>query len=199
MVVETRNPSDFYEITLWYDASYAFVSDDLRAYGTPDALNPYVGCKYRGYGFNIPLGSTIQKVEMGGETKISGFEFQLFGRLSPDNGNTWTPWIGFTQDTSDYMQWIDMTFWLASGWTPEKVNAIESQIGVVRTQAGGGGGEQDLPYTGYLDWFPIRVTYVPVYRFVQNLSVIRDVFSFVYTPIVVPVVPKRRKLLGVGK
>ena len=114
--VETRSPTSTYVIVAgWLNPENAYASDNQRTY--TDVYGAIQG--YKGYGFNIPPGSIINKVEIGleGYVSMSGEEVEV--HYSVDGGSTWTI-AGSVTETSEVLKWFDRT--RDRAWTPSDLS-----------------------------------------------------------------------------
>ena len=121
-IVETRSPTSTYVIVAgWSNPTYAYASDDNRAFSFTD--NAQQG--YGGYGFNIPSGSTIHKVEIGveGYVGFTGEAVEVY--YSVNAGSTWTL-AGTLTDMSEFLKWFDRTGDRA--WTPSDLSDANFRV-----------------------------------------------------------------------
>lgn len=133
----------------WQNAEYAYSSDNTYANSSQ-----LVRQEYAGYGFNLPPNATITKVEVGYEAYTVGNE-GISIVLSVDGGTNWTaayvsPSLGTTDP--DMVSWVDFTS--AASWTASTLSDSNFQSGVTVVRYG-------FRTSGvFLDWLPVRVTYV---------------------------------------
>jgi KaiC/GvpD/RAD55 family RecA-like ATPase len=135
---------------VWIDPTYAYSSDNAYAYTSIDSAIQVYG----NYGFNVPSTASITKVEVGCEAYTETDE-QIGITCSWDNGTNWAIERVLTLETNDpdAVTWVDFTD--ATDWTPEKLSD-ENFLTKVRGIRVGGGSMDDV----YLDWIPVRITYV---------------------------------------
>jgi len=143
----TNSPSS--ESGAWTNPTYAYSSDTNYAETLVD-LAEHV---YGGYGFSIPGGATITKVEVGYEAFTAGGD-GIGITCSWDGGSSWATvnWSGsLTKADPGAPTWVDFTG--ATTWTIDKLsNANFSSKAIYQDAAGGA-------KAVYLDWIPARVTY----------------------------------------
>lgn len=114
MTVVTRNPSATYKDGEWEYPERAYFSNDDRT--VAGAGNETQG--YKGYGFNIPSGAVITKVEIGLEGKISGLTTSIQNGYRVDgNEITSIRYQGcIITETDELLKWLDIT--AEQTWTP---------------------------------------------------------------------------------
>lgn len=133
----------------WGNAEFAYSSDDTYA-----NTSTLVRQEYGGYGFNLPPAANITKVEIGYEAYTVWNE-RISIAFSVDGGILWSaeyvsPWLGMTDP--DVVSWVDFT--TAANWTASILSDSNFLCGVTVVRVGGR--TDDV----FLDWLPVRVTYV---------------------------------------
>jgi hypothetical protein len=131
MPTETRSPTQTTTIVAgWSNPTYAYSSNDQRTdTGTDQAEQ-----EYSGYGFSVPSGAVINKIEVGIEGYCTSPGVDLLTVKTWD-GSSW-----FSLDATanygppDVTQWLDFTN--KTTWTPQKVNQVKTRI-LYKQQAGG--------------------------------------------------------------
>jgi KaiC/GvpD/RAD55 family RecA-like ATPase len=148
--VSTNSPH-LSETGTWTNSDEAFTSNDIYAYTSSNNARQ----EYGFYMFNIPSTATITKVEVGYEAYTSTNE-ELGISLSWNGGSTWateyvTPMLGNADP--DAVTWVD--FSNSTNWTANKLSdsMFLSRMRAIRVGFGMG-------YV-YVDWLPVRVTYIP--------------------------------------
>ena len=146
--VSINSPSSI-PSTVWNNAEDAYSSDNAYA----DTSVPDAQQFYQNYGFSLPSTAIITRVEVGYEAYTDGDE-RIGITLSWDGGITWateqiSPTLGTTDP--DTCTWVDFT--AATNWT---VNKLSNANLITRVRAVIISSRDDI----YLDWFPVRVTYV---------------------------------------
>jgi len=137
----------------WSNKPYAFSSDDNYAYTDIEEATQ----QYGNYGFSVPPAANVTKVEVGYEAYGGGPGDDKIGiTLSWDNGITLateyiSPSLGDTDP--DIVNWLDFTN--ATNWTTDKLSNVNFRTRVKAIR--GNGAKLD---NVFLDWFPVRVTYV---------------------------------------
>jgi KaiC/GvpD/RAD55 family RecA-like ATPase len=144
------NSPSWIQTANWGNATYAYSSDNEYA----SSSNPGNTQEYGNYGFNIPLTANITKVEVGYEAYTTGDE-GIRVALSWDGGGKWTSAYdspSLQGNDSDIVNWVDLT--TAADWTANELSDsnLRSRVTVVKV-----GSKAD---NVFLDWLPIRVTYV---------------------------------------
>jgi KaiC/GvpD/RAD55 family RecA-like ATPase len=144
----TRSPSQVPEI-VWSNPDNAYSSDNN--YGNTSLPSGHQ--KYSGYGIDLPTTALITKVEVGYEAYTQENE-RLGIRVSRDGGTNWSsvytsPILG-TVDTNSVV-WIDFTS--ATNWDSTTLADGNFLTEVAMNNEG-------PPSNVFLDWLPVRVTYV---------------------------------------
>jgi KaiC/GvpD/RAD55 family RecA-like ATPase len=146
----TINSPNLSDMGTWINPELAYVSNDTYAY----AQNPNAQQQYGYYGLNLPSNATITKVEVGCEAYTSTNE-GLGITLSWTDGVGWAtevivPQLGGAD--LDAVTWVD--FSNATDWTASKLSDMEfrTRVRAIRTGMAMG--------TVFLDWIPVRVTYI---------------------------------------
>jgi len=176
MTVVTKSPTQTYVLDKgWLNPERAYASDDDYTLGAISQCRQ----GYKGYGFNIPAGATITKVEIGIEGYITSGGTGLYVSWNADA--TWQ-WLYAQHSMVDILEWIDAT--AETIWTAAKLSDANFRVHI-RWQAGSGcygldcevglweGGlkkvrkvkEGDL-LTGWQDdgtFLPAMVTYVKIH------------------------------------
>lgn len=134
----------------WTNPTYAYADDTNSA----SSIQNHQTHDYSGYGFNL-TGYSITKVEIGFEAWTDGDD-GIGIQVSWDGGIGWSteqefPSIGTSHPADP--TWYDVTS--LTTWTPTLLNDTNFRVRVWQEKAAG----QD---TTYLDWLPVRVTYVAV-------------------------------------
>jgi hypothetical protein len=127
----TRSPSTTYVIVSgWSYPELAYASDDKRAFSSVDRAEQ----GYGGYGFQIPEGSAINKVEIGieGYIALSGESISVY--YSVDGGSTWTL-AGSITNTSEALTWFDRT--ADRAWTPAMLSDTNFRVKIRSTVPAG--------------------------------------------------------------
>lgn len=136
----------------WTNPTYAYMTDDLRAYADDNALQVYGG-----FGFTTTSWSGVSKVEIGVERRAASlggtFDDTIKIEVSNNGGTSWsaTSASEVVSYTSDKFTWFDFT--AAYAWTPAFVGNIAVRISYVR-----GSGVEDRMQ---VDWVTVRVTPTP--------------------------------------
>jgi hypothetical protein len=147
---DTKSPSALGSGGNWSNPTYAYASDNLYANASSDNLVQ----PYRNYGFNIPSGSTITKVEVGYEAYTTkGGSLNI--TCSWNNGFTWVPaQTSSSLETNDpnIVVWFDFTS--VTSWTIDKLSDANFLTRARPVKLVGGS-------IACLDWLPVRVTYTP--------------------------------------
>ncbi len=118
-------------------------------------------CAYTTFGFSIPAGSTITKVELGDESYGLGNDRWTL-TLSWDGGTSWCAGVTTPQlPASDPNSYTFYDFTSCRAWTPAEVNNIASRF--THTVAG-------TADTDYLDANVARVSYIPPGNYQANIQ-----------------------------
>ncbi|MEM5867951.1 MAG: hypothetical protein QXG39_08545, partial [Candidatus Aenigmatarchaeota archaeon] len=132
----TSSPSA-YTSCGWTNPTYAYSSDDLRAYASPSSSLPNITCIYYNYNFNIPQNAKITKVEVGSEWYTTNPTYEnYFVYVSWNAGLNWYI-LEFLDQSSEALAWKDFT--LVTSWTPDKLNNTNFRVKVEATYSVGGG------------------------------------------------------------
>ena len=127
--VITKSPSSTRTIVSgWNYPTRAYTSDNSRTYSSTNNAEQ----EYAGYGFNIPSGATIEKVEVGAEWYTTSASDETF-YVKVLKGGSWYTYT-LPDQTSESLYWKDVT---GSGWTPEQVNNIKTRIRLYKSSEGG--------------------------------------------------------------
>ncbi len=145
------NSPTLFSIGTWGNPNEAYVSDDTYAYSS----TPVATQRYGSYGFNLPSTAWIIKVEVGFESYTSEDE-RIGITLSWTSGTAWaTEYVSPQLENADpnTTTWID--FSNATDWTADKLSdgLFFTRVKAVKTGIAMG----DV----FVDWLPVRVTYVP--------------------------------------
>lgn len=147
-VTVTNSPSSL-PFATWLNAENAFSSNDMYASTNTDMAIQQYGV----YGFDIPPGAEVIKVEVGYEAYVQGNE-RLGITLSWNNGTSWAPQhtsLPLVTSDPDTVIWVDFTN--ATNWTAEKLSSVNLLTAATAVLVGV---QMDQVY---LDWIPVRVTY----------------------------------------
>jgi KaiC/GvpD/RAD55 family RecA-like ATPase len=135
---------------VWNNPENAYLSDNGYAYSS----NQGQAQVYGNYGFDLPPTANITKVEVGCEAYTTGDE-GISIDLSLNGGVNWFSAYGSPSlqgSDSDIVNWVDLTTtvnWTASALSDSN---LKCRVQVVKVGA--------VTDNVFLDWLPMRVTYV---------------------------------------
>jgi len=107
--------------------------------------------RYGNYGFDIPSGSNITKVEVGFEAYTPTTKGDMNISCSWNNGVNWAREVKANLTGTEAITWVDFTY--AVTWDS---TSLSDAYFLTKVRATGSG-----TFTVYLDWLPVRVTYTP--------------------------------------
>ena len=147
--MNVNSPSTIPAGSGWANPTYAYSSNDQYATTATAGATQ----EYGGYGFNIPSGATITKVEVGYEAYTSGND-GIRITCSWNGGTSWaTEYVVATLPSTDTLTWVDFTSAIA--WKPENLTDAKFRTRASYQYAGG-------KTQTNLDWIPVNVTYTVI-------------------------------------
>lgn len=142
----TRNATGTYALVAgWVNATYAFESDDLRAYSTTAGATQVYG----NYSFALPSYAVVKRVEVGVEGYFE-VDDQIYVSVSWDGGATWSAAKPGLVNATETLVWLDFTE--AVAWTPDMLSNESFLVKVTHANV-------SATDAVYLDWLPVKVTF----------------------------------------